>query len=92
MRLGAVEEWQIVNPVMVDHSLHVHQFSFQVTEINGKKLKQPTWYDTFNVPGSAAFDQNGQPIPASVTIRARIEGVKGDEDAIRGSLSCTAIF
>jgi FtsP/CotA-like multicopper oxidase with cupredoxin domain len=84
MRLGAVEEWQIVNPVMVDHSLHIHQFAFQVTEINGKKLKQPTWYDTFNVPGSAAFDQNGQPIPASVTIRARIEGVKGDEDAIRG--------
>jgi FtsP/CotA-like multicopper oxidase with cupredoxin domain len=84
LRLGAVEEWEVVNPVMVDHSFHIHQFSFQVTKINGVPLNQPKWYDTFNVPGSLSSDQNGQPISGSVTFRARIEGVKGDEDAIRG--------
>jgi FtsP/CotA-like multicopper oxidase with cupredoxin domain len=84
MRLGAVEEWQIVNPALADHPFHIHQFSFQVTEINGKKLALPTWYDTISVPGSTSFDQAGQPIPGSVTFRARIEGVKGNEDDIRG--------
>jgi FtsP/CotA-like multicopper oxidase with cupredoxin domain len=84
IRLGAVEEWEIINPMMTDHSFHIHQFSFQVTEINGKKLDPPKWYDTINVP-RGSFDANGQLIePSRVTFRARIEGVKGNENDIWG--------
>ena len=80
IRLGSVEEWEIVNPGFVDHSFHIHQFSFQVTKINGQKLNPPKWYDTINVPRrSTPFDP-----PGSVTFRARIEGVKGNEDDIVG--------
>ena len=52
MVAGNYEEWTVVNRSFSDHPFHIHQNPFLVTEINGVKLKQPEWHDTFIVPGS----------------------------------------
>jgi FtsP/CotA-like multicopper oxidase with cupredoxin domain len=57
LKLGAVEEWTIVNADPSDHVFHIHTNPFQLTQINGKPLPAPLWRDTAVVPrnGSIAF-------------------------------------
>jgi FtsP/CotA-like multicopper oxidase with cupredoxin domain len=66
IRLGAVEEWEIVNPDDADHPFHIHTNPFVVTRINGVALAEPSWRDTVNVRGHE-----------TVTIRSRFEDFTG---------------
>ncbi|MGO9238005.1 MAG: multicopper oxidase family protein [Methylocella sp.] len=57
VRLGAVEEWTIINEHKDDHVFHIHINDMQVTKVNGEPLPEPIWVDTMIVPhnGSITF-------------------------------------
>jgi FtsP/CotA-like multicopper oxidase with cupredoxin domain len=57
VRLGAVEEWMIVNESTDDHVFHIHVNDMLLTKINGEALAEPIWLDTAILPrnGSIAF-------------------------------------
>jgi FtsP/CotA-like multicopper oxidase with cupredoxin domain len=57
IRLGAVEEWTVVNEHADDHIFHIHTNPFQMVAINGEKLAERDWRDTVVVPrnGSVTF-------------------------------------
>jgi FtsP/CotA-like multicopper oxidase with cupredoxin domain len=57
VRLGAVEEWTLVNLHFHDHIFHIHTNPFQLTKVNGKPLPEPVWLDTAVLPrnGSLTF-------------------------------------
>jgi len=59
VKLGAVEEWTIVNThEHDDHAFHIHTNPFEVIKVNGKKLDKPQWRDTVlvaNKGGSVVF-------------------------------------
>ena len=59
VKLGAVEEWTIVNThEHDDHVFHIHTNPFQVVSVNGKALAVPEWRDSVIVPrkgGDAVF-------------------------------------
>ena len=57
VRLGAVEEWTVINAHHHDHVFHIHTNPYQVTKINGRTLPTPVWRDTVIVPrhGSLTF-------------------------------------
>src|SRR5258705_13284716 len=50
VRLGAVEEWLVVNEHDNDHIFHIHTNPFEVTAVNGDKLAESVWRDTVLVP------------------------------------------
>jgi FtsP/CotA-like multicopper oxidase with cupredoxin domain len=54
VRLGAVEEWTIVNTQQHDdHMFHIHTNPFQVMEIGGQPQTDRPWRDTVVVPRPA---------------------------------------
>jgi FtsP/CotA-like multicopper oxidase with cupredoxin domain len=57
VRLGAVEEWTIVNLHVDDHIFHIHTNPFQLIKMNGQPLAEPVWLDTVVLPrnGSLTF-------------------------------------
>ena len=60
VRLGAVEEWTIINDQPndpEDHVFHIHVNDMLLTKINGDALEEPIWMDTAIVPreGSITF-------------------------------------
>jgi FtsP/CotA-like multicopper oxidase with cupredoxin domain len=55
VRLGAVEEWTLVNLHIHDHIFHIHTNPFQITQVNGKALAEPTWSDTAVLPRSGSL-------------------------------------
>jgi len=57
VRLGAVEEWVVVNEHDNDHIFHIHTNPFELTAVNGEALAQRVWRDTVVVPrnGSVTF-------------------------------------
>jgi FtsP/CotA-like multicopper oxidase with cupredoxin domain len=57
VRLGAVEEWTIVNLHKDDHIFHIHTNPFQLVRVNGEPLADPVWLDTVVLPrkGSVTF-------------------------------------
>jgi FtsP/CotA-like multicopper oxidase with cupredoxin domain len=47
VKLGAVEEWTVVNThEHDDHVFHIHTNPFQVVSVNGKTLDVPEWRDS----------------------------------------------
>lgn len=66
VRLGQVEDWQIINKASMDHPFHLHTNRFQVMSRNGRPERFPTWKDTIAVGGYE-----------SVTIRVRFEDFTG---------------
>jgi bilirubin oxidase len=48
-KLGTTEIWTIQNQAAINHPFHVHGYSFQVIDRNGKPAAQPAWEDTVNV-------------------------------------------
>jgi FtsP/CotA-like multicopper oxidase with cupredoxin domain len=47
VKLGAVEEWTVVNThEHDDHVFHIHTNPFQVVSVNGKPLDVPEWRDS----------------------------------------------
>lgn len=78
IKLGAVEEWTVINNSPEDHPFHIHQNPFLVTQINEKPLAQPIWLDTVNVPrGLGGMPGDPGFIPGSVTFRSRFEDFDG---------------
>ena len=57
IRLGAVEEWTVVNEDTSDHVFHIHTNPFQVTAADGELVSETLWRDTVIVPrqGSLTF-------------------------------------
>jgi len=57
VKLGAVEEWTIVNLHHHDHIFHIHTNPFELTKVNGQKLAETVWLDTVTLPrnGSLTF-------------------------------------
>ena len=57
IRLGAVEEWTIVNEHGDDHIFHIHTNPFELVAVNDEKLATPVWRDSVVVPrkGSIVF-------------------------------------
>jgi len=60
VRLGAVEEWTIINDQPQDpedHVFHIHTNDMLLTKINGEALEEPIWLDTAILPrnGSITF-------------------------------------
>jgi FtsP/CotA-like multicopper oxidase with cupredoxin domain len=60
VRLGAVEEWTIINDQPQDpedHVFHIHTNDMLLTKINGEPLEEPIWLDTAILPrnGSITF-------------------------------------
>lgn len=47
---GTTEEWTIQNQDVFQHPFHIHVNPFQVVEINGIKIHDPAWWDTFPLP------------------------------------------
>ena len=67
VRLGAVEEWTIINEdTDNDHVFHIHVNDMLLTRINGDPLADPIWLDTAVVP------RNG-----SITFRSRFRDFTG---------------
>jgi len=66
VRLGAVEEWTVLNDDVHDHVFHIHTNDMLLTQVNGKALPEPIWLDTAIVP------RNG-----SITFRSRFEDFTG---------------
>jgi suppressor of ftsI len=50
VRTGTVEEWRIVNLTQEVHDFHIHQIHFAVESVNGKKVKNEHWWDSFVIP------------------------------------------
>jgi FtsP/CotA-like multicopper oxidase with cupredoxin domain len=67
VRLGAVEEWTVVNEdTDNDHVFHIHVNDMLLTRINGDSLVDPIWLDTAVVPRKG-----------SITFRSRFLGFTG---------------
>ncbi|QJP14482.1 multicopper oxidase domain-containing protein [Starkeya sp. ORNL1] len=56
VKLGAVEEWTIVNLHFHDHIFHIHVNPFELVKVNGEYVP-PVWLDTVVLPrnGSITF-------------------------------------
>lgn len=48
-KLGAVEDWSVVNTTEMDHPFHLHGFRFQVLSVDGMPPSFRAWEDTVNV-------------------------------------------
>ena len=46
--LGAVEDWEFLNPTSMDHPMHIHTNPFQLLRSDGSAI--PVWKDTVLVP------------------------------------------
>jgi FtsP/CotA-like multicopper oxidase with cupredoxin domain len=68
MIAGNYEEWTVANRSFSDHPFHIHQNPFLVTAINGVKLKEPEWHDTFIVPSAIPQPSNFLPPPPQPNI------------------------
>lgn len=56
IKLGAVEEWTLVNAHFHDHIFHIHVNPFELIKVNGEDVP-PVWLDTVVLPrnGSLTF-------------------------------------
>lgn len=50
VKLGSVEDWEIINTGMMDHPFHLHTNPFQVLDRNGQPSPYRAWKDTVLVP------------------------------------------
>ena len=47
---GTVEDWVVENRAEEDHIFHIHQIHFQVLEVNGQPVNDPSIRDTVDIP------------------------------------------
>ena len=55
-RVGTYQHWRILNSSAELHPMHIHQVHFLVFAEDGKRLENPVWLDTVNVPVGEAVD------------------------------------
>ena len=56
VRVGGYHRWRVVNKTHEVHPFHIHQVHFLVYAMNGKRLREPQWLDTVNVPLDGSVD------------------------------------
>lgn len=56
VRTGHLVHWRVVNNTDEIHPFHIHQVHFLVYAVNGKRLIDPVWQDTSNVPVRGEVD------------------------------------
>jgi suppressor of ftsI len=54
--VGLLQRWRVLNSTKEVHPFHIHQVHFLVYAVDGKRLKDPTWLDTVNVPYGGNVD------------------------------------
>jgi suppressor of ftsI len=54
--IGAFHHWRVVNDTREVHPFHIHQVHFLAYAENGRRLSQPEWLDTVNVPVQGSVD------------------------------------
>lgn len=50
VKLGTVEDWEIVNTGVMDHPFHLHTNRFQIISRNNQTVRDRAWKDTVLVP------------------------------------------
>lgn len=53
--VGELQVWEVVNETRMDHPFHLHGFSFQVLQENGRPTPALSWEDTVNVPARGSI-------------------------------------
>jgi suppressor of ftsI len=54
--IGAFHHWRVVNDTHEVHPFHIHQVHFLAYGENGRRVPQPEWLDTVNVPVEGNVD------------------------------------
>ena len=54
--IGGFHHWRVVNDTHEVHPFHIHQVHFLIYAQNGRRLKQPEWLDTVDVPVEGNVD------------------------------------
>jgi len=55
-RVGTYQHWRILNGSAELHPMHIHQVHFLVFGEDGKRVENPAWLDTVNVPVGETVD------------------------------------
>jgi suppressor of ftsI len=55
-RVGTYQHWRILNSSAELHPMHIHQTHFLVFAEDGKRIENPVWLDTVNVPVGETVD------------------------------------
>ncbi len=74
IRLGAVEEWTVVNDHAADHVFHIHTNPFQVMAVNDEPVTETLWRDTVVVPreGSLTFRSRFLDFPGKTVLHCHM--------------------
>jgi FtsP/CotA-like multicopper oxidase with cupredoxin domain len=56
VRVGTYVHWRVINRTHEIHPFHIHQVHFLTYAINGKRVADPIWADTMNVPLEQSID------------------------------------
>jgi suppressor of ftsI len=56
VRVGTYQHWRILNDTRELHPFHIHQVHFLAYAENGRRLANPAWLDTVNVPYRGSVD------------------------------------
>jgi len=56
VRVGTYQHWRILNSSTELHPMHIHQVHFLVFGEDGKRVENPVWLDTVNVPVGETVD------------------------------------
>ena len=56
VHIGSLQHWRVQNPTKEVHPFHIHQVHFLVYAVDGRRVKDPTWLDTVNVPYGSSVD------------------------------------
>jgi len=55
-RVGTYQHWRILNSSAELHPMHIHQVHFLMFAEDGKRMENPVWLDTVNVPVGETVD------------------------------------
>jgi FtsP/CotA-like multicopper oxidase with cupredoxin domain len=56
VHVGSLQHWRVENPTKEVHPFHIHQVHFLVYAIGGRRVQDPVWLDTVDVPYASSVD------------------------------------
>ncbi len=56
VRVGSYVHWRVINRTHEIHPFHIHQVHFLTYAVDGKRVADPIWADTMNVPLEQSID------------------------------------
>lgn len=79
---GTVEEWTLINEDIFQHPFHIHVNPFQVIEVNGVPVDDPTWnvdptiwWDVFRLPSRKSPDAPAPSVKVRMYFRPDAPGL-----------------